>query len=361
MPKAARTANAEARKALYALAMERGRWAVQSEQAATMGAGLKLAKHALLLEHEAINPDPWLFNCRNGTLDLRTGQLQSHAPADLITHLAPVIYDPDATCPTWEQFLLEVFAADPAMVAFIQRAIGWCLTGVVQERAIFLLYGAQGHNGKTTLVEVVRDLLGTFGEEGFGYARKVDVMTFMKSKNYEDNLRKAAQLAGARFVYSSEIDEEHRLNEQLIKDMTRGDTMEARRLYKEAFNFKPTFKPWMYGNHKPEIRGTDDAIWDRVKLVRVSCQFCRSGGSRPAHQTAQGTVWHPELGNTGMSGVATGGAQSPCEGPGCGRGLPQRARYHWPIHQRALPDRRRLYAVQSRGPVRSLWHMVRGQ
>ena len=95
----------------------------------------------------------------------------------------------------------------------------------------------------------------------------------MKSKNYEDNLRKAAQLTGARFVYSSEIDEEHRLNEQLIKDMTGGDTIEARRLYREAFTFKPTFKPWMYGNHKPEIRGTDDALWSRVKLVPFEVSF----------------------------------------------------------------------------------------
>jgi putative DNA primase/helicase len=270
---AAKTPTAEDRKALYALAQERGRWAVQSEQKGTIAAGLTLAKNGLLLEHAKINTDPWLFNCQNGTIDLRTGQLKPHDPADLITHLAPVMHDPTATCPTWERFLNEVFAGDATMVQFIQRAIGWCLTGVVQERALFLLYGAQGHNGKTTLVEVVRDLLGTSGEESFGYARKVDVMTFMKSKNYEDNLRKAAQLAGARFVYSSEIAEEHRLNEQLIKDMTGGDTLEARRLYREAFNFKPTFKPWMYGNHKPEIRGTDDALWSRVKLVEFPVSF----------------------------------------------------------------------------------------
>jgi putative DNA primase/helicase len=270
---AAATPTAEARKELYALAQERGKWAMQSEQAGTIAGGLKLAKHALLLDHEAINPNPWLFNCQNGTIDLKTGTLKSHDPADLITHLAPVTYDPTATCPIWEQFLMEVFAGDASMVAFIQRAIGASLAGIVHDRALFLLYGAQGHNGKTTLVEVVRDLLGTTGEEGFGYARKVDVMTFMKSKNYEDNLRKAAQLAGARFVYSSEIDEEHRLNEQLIKDMTGGDTMEARRLYKEAFNFKPTFKPWLYGNHKPEIRGTDDALWDRVKLIEFPVSF----------------------------------------------------------------------------------------
>ena len=270
---AANAPNPDTRKALYALAMERGRWAAQSEQAGTIAGGLKLAKHALLLNHETINANPWLFNCQNGTIDLQTGTLKPHDAGDLITHLAPVTYDPTATCPTWEQFLLEVFAGDAAMVAFIQRAIGWCLTGVVQDRALFLLYGPGGHNGKTTLVERIRDLLGTAGEEGFGYARKVDATTFMKSKNYEDNLRKAAQLVGARFVYSSEIDEEHRLNEQLIKDMTGGDTMEARRLYREAFNFQPTFKPWMYGNHKPEIRGTDDAIWSRVKLVEFPVSF----------------------------------------------------------------------------------------
>jgi putative DNA primase/helicase len=270
---AGQTPSAAERKALYALALERGQWAVHSEQRGTIASGLALAKHALLLDHEQINPDPWLFNCQNGTLDLHTGTLTPHDPADLITHLAPVTYDPAATCPTWTQFLREVFAGDQSMVDFLQRAIGSSLTGVVQDRALFLLYGAQGHNGKTTLVEVLRDLLGTSGEEGFGYARKVDVMTFMKSKNYEDNLRKAAQLAGARFVYSSEIDEEHRLNEQLIKDMTGGDTMEARRLYKEAFNFKPTFKPWLYGNHKPEIRGTDDALWGRVKLIEFPVSF----------------------------------------------------------------------------------------
>ena len=285
---AAKTLTAEARKALYALALERGRWAAQSEQAGTIAAGLKLAKNALLLEHDKINTDPWLFNCLSGTIDLRTGKQRPHDPQDLITHLAPVAYDPAATCPTWERFLQEVFARDQSMIHFLQRGIGSSLTGVVQDRALFLLYGAKGHNGKTTLVEVVRDLLGTSGEEEFGYARKVDVQTFMKSKNYEDNLRKAAQLAGARFVYSSEIDEEHRLNEQLIKDMTGGDTMEARRLYKEAFNFKPTFKPWLYGNHKPEIRGTDDALWSRVKLIEFPMSFAdRVNPQLPAQLRAE--------------------------------------------------------------------------
>lgn len=272
------------RKELYALAKARGDWAVQSENANVITGGLKLAQHDLLLMHDEINTNPWLFNCRNTTIDLRTGQPQAHNPADFITHLAPVTYDEAATCPTWEAFLQEVFASDTAMVAFIQRGLGSSLTSIVQDRALFFLYGEQGHNGKTTLVEAFRDLLGASGEESFGYARKVDVMTFMKSKNYEDNLRKAAQLTGARFVYSSEIDEEHRLNEQLIKDMTGGDTMEARRLYREAFTFKPTFKPWMYGNHKPEIRGTDDALWGRVKLIEFPVSFADRMNLQLPHQ-----------------------------------------------------------------------------
>jgi putative DNA primase/helicase len=270
---AANTSTDEERKALYARAEARGKWAYQSENATVIAAGLKLAKRDLLIEHDRIDSSPWLFNCQNGTIDLRTGQIQAHNPMDLITHLAPVTYDAHATCPTWEKFLGEVFKDDTEMVAFLQRALGWSLTGVVQDRALFFLYGSQGNNGKTTLVETYRDVLGTWGEESFGYARKVDVTTFMKSKNHDDNLRKVCQLAGARFTYSSEIDEEHRLNEQLIKDMTGGDTLEARRLYNEPFTFKPTFKPWMYGNHKPEIRGTDDALWSRVKLVPFEVCF----------------------------------------------------------------------------------------
>jgi putative DNA primase/helicase len=270
---AAQAANPEERKALYALAEERGHWAAQSEQRGTLAAGLGLAKHHLLLTHDAINTNPMLFNVQNGTINLETGTLQPHTPSDFLTHLAPVTYDPQARCPRWLRFLLEVFARDKAMVRFLQRAVGWSLTGVVQDRALFFLYGAQGHNGKTTFVEAIRDLVGTSGEDSFGYARKVDVATFMHSRNHDDNLRKAAQLTGARFIYSSEIGEEQRLNEQLVKDMTGNDTLEARKLYREAFNFKPQFKPWMYGNHKPEVRGTDDALWSRVKLVEFPVSF----------------------------------------------------------------------------------------
>lgn len=261
------------RKSLMNQAEALLKWAVQSENERTIAAGLKLTKHALLIEYNALNADPWLFNVQNGTVDLRTGNLRPHDPTDLITFLSPVVFDPAATCPTWARFLSEVFAGDAEMVAFIQRAIGWSLTGVVKERALFFLYGDAGKNGKTTMVEAIMKLVGSCGESSYGYGRKVGADTFMKSKSTDDNQRKAATLAGPRFICTSEVDEEHRLNEQLIKDITGGDTIEGRRLYQEAFTFKPQFKPWMYGNHKPEIRGTDDAIWSRVRLVPFDVSF----------------------------------------------------------------------------------------
>lgn len=271
--KASTDEDTERRKALMAQAEALLKWAVASENAQVIAAGLKLSKHALLIEYRTLNADPWLFNVQNGTVDLRTGQLRPHNPADLITFIAPVEYDPTATCPVWESFVLAIFNGDVDMVAFIQRGLGWSLTGVVKERALFFLYGDTGKNGKTTLVEAFMKLVGDCGESSYGYGRKVGADTFMRSRNSEDNQRKAATLAGPRFICTSEVDEEHRLNEQLIKDITGGDTLEGRRLYQEAFTFKPQFKPWMYGNHKPEIRGTDDAIWSRVRMVPFEVSF----------------------------------------------------------------------------------------
>jgi putative DNA primase/helicase len=127
----------ERRVALMLLAEERLKWAVQSEHEYVIRAGLALTKTPLLLERGMINADPYLLNVQNGTIDLRTGTLRPHDPADLLTHIAPVLFDPHATCPTWKRFLPEVFAGDAAMVAFIQRAIGWCLTAG-QSHQLFL-------------------------------------------------------------------------------------------------------------------------------------------------------------------------------------------------------------------------------
>jgi P4 family phage/plasmid primase-like protien len=261
------------RKTLMQLSEDRLRWAVESENVRTVAAGLKLSKAALLLDHSATDANPWLFNCQNLTIDLKTGKPQEHNPADLITHISPVHYDAQATCPKWEKFLKAVFADDMDMVAFIQRAMGYSLTGVVRERVLFFLYGPTGWNGKTTMVETFAKLIGFCDDTSAGYARKVDIGTFMRSRNEDDNQRKVVVVDGARFVYTSEVGQGQRLNAQLVKDITGKDTLQGRRLYHEAFNFPVQLKPWMYGNHKPDIRETDDAIWDRVKVIEFTVSF----------------------------------------------------------------------------------------
>ena len=270
---ASQSPDPKARTELMELAADRLDWAMRSDNASAITGALKMVKKGKLVSNDVFDAQPWLFNCANGVLNLETGIFHPHDPTYRITRCAPVAFDPKAVCPRWEHFLEEVFPGDSVMIKFLQRAIGWSLTGVVRERALFFLYGKTGWNGKTTIVETVKELLGGCGEEEVGYARKVDVGTFMKSKNAEENQRKMAGLVAPRFVYTSEVGEGQRLNEQLVKDITGGDTVEARRLYHEPFSFKPTFKAWMYGNHKPDIRGTDDAIWGRVKVIEFDVCF----------------------------------------------------------------------------------------
>jgi putative DNA primase/helicase len=202
--------------------------------------------------------DPWLCTVKNGTLDLRTGQLRSHNPKDMITKLAPVVYDPAARCPNWLAFLGMIMLGRQSLVDFLKRALGSSLTGITSDKAMFILYGPGGDNGKSTMVEAMEMLLGN-------YARRTPVETFLKKR--EGGIpNDIARLRGARFVWAAENDRGVRLAESLIKEMTGGDRMAARFLHREFFEFMPTFKVWFVTNHKPTIRG-DAAIWRRLKLI----------------------------------------------------------------------------------------------
>lgn len=204
--------------------------------------------------------NPWLLNCDNGILDLRTGILGTHKADLLLTKKAGTAYKPDATCPTWLSFLSRIFAGNKQLINFLQRAAGYTLTGNITEQKLFFLYGT-GSNGKSTFTEAMQAILGD-------YARKTPTETLMQK--YQDNggaNPDLARLAGARMVSAAELADGRRLNEPLIKDMTGGDRITARYLHREYFEFSPTFKLWMYGNHQPVIRGTDPGIWRRVLLI----------------------------------------------------------------------------------------------
>ncbi len=207
---------------------------------------------------------PWLLTCRNGTLDLRTGELLPHDRGHLITKLAPVAYDPDAECPVFLAFLDRIMAGNQGLIQFLQRAAGYSLTGDTSERVLMILYG-EGRNGKSTFLEVLRSILGD-------YAIQTPTDTLM-AKREAGIPNDVAQLKGARFVSASESNEGRRLDEAKIKTLTGGDTISARFMRGEFFNFTPEFKLWLGTNHKPTIRGTDRAIWDRIRLVPFSVRI----------------------------------------------------------------------------------------
>ena len=233
---------------------------IKSESHRAITAMINLAKpdKTLAVLPDDLDADPWTLTVLNGTINLRTGKLGPHRQSDLISKMAPVTYDPDARCPNWDEFLSMVMNQRSRLVTFLQRAFGCCLTGVTSDKAMFILYGAGGDNGKSTMVDVIQCLLGD-------YAMRTPTDTFMRKKEGAIP-NDVARLKGARFVWASENERGSRLSESLIKEMTGGDKLAARFMRGEFFEFYPEFKPWLATNHKPQIRG-DKAIWNRLKLI----------------------------------------------------------------------------------------------
>jgi putative DNA primase/helicase len=242
-------------------------WALRSQSDARIRALLTLAATELPIVVSAaeLDCDPYLLACENGTLDLRTGNLRQHDPFDLISLGTDLAYDPKATCPRWQQFLTEVFDGDTELVNFVQRAVGYSLTGDTRERVLFVLHGA-GFNGKTTAVETVKRIAGDL-------ASTSPFETFVRVRGGHGPRNDLARLYRKRLVVAAESAEGRRLDEATIKLVTGGDTIAARFLYGEYFEFRPSFKIWLVTNHRPRVDGDDDAIWDRLRLIPFGVNF----------------------------------------------------------------------------------------
>ena len=212
----------------------------------------------LNIKSDDLDPDPWLLNVKNGTINVITGEFTEHRQENMITKIANVDYNSEADCPQWKQFVREIMEFKPDLINFVQTAVGWSLTGDISEQTMFILFGT-GANGKSTFLNTIMYLLGD-------YATATPTESFMK-KNSDQNTNDIARLRGTRFVTTTEAEQGRRLSEPLIKKITGNDQMTARFLYGEFFNFTPTFKIWMATNHKPVIKGTDYGIWRRIKLI----------------------------------------------------------------------------------------------
>lgn len=228
---------------------------------------IREAEHYAPILPQNLDRNKSVIGVKNGIIDLRTGELLPHDREAYLTKQSPVIYNPDAPAPKlWLQFLSDIFGDDPYMLEYIQKCVGYSLTGSTSEQCAFFLFGT-GRNGKSTFLEIVRGILGD-------YATNIQPQTIMvnpKSGNAPSS--DIARLKGARLVTSVEPNEGMRLDEGLLKQLTGDDVVTARKMFSEEFEFKPEFKLWMATNHKPLIRGTDTGIWRRIHLIPFEVQI----------------------------------------------------------------------------------------
>jgi putative DNA primase/helicase len=238
----------------------------RSERLERLRAMVKLAETepGIPVTPAQLDADPWLLNVLNGTIDLRTGELRPHNKADLITKVAPIEYDPGARSSVWTDFLDRITRGDAELQAFLQRLAGASLAGVAPDEIFVLLVGGTA-TGKSTFLEATKAAMGE-------YAVTADVDTFLR--RIQDGPRNdIARLVGARLVTCSEAPPGRALDERLVKQLTGGDKMSARFLYREFFEFLPQFTPWMATNHRPTVRDDDDAIWRRLIEVPFTVEI----------------------------------------------------------------------------------------
>lgn len=206
------------------------------------------------------------LNTPGGVINLKDGSVHTHDSTHYFTKITAVDYSNNADCPRWKQFLNEIFSGDKDLIRYIQKAVGYTLTGSTAEQCAFFLYGT-GRNGKSTFIDTIRDVFGD-------YAANIQPETIMVRNSQSSAINSdIARLKGARLVTSVEPNEGVRINEGLLKQLTGDDVVTARKLYAEEFEFKPEFKLWMATNHKPIIRGTDTGIWRRIHMIPFNVQI----------------------------------------------------------------------------------------
>jgi putative DNA primase/helicase len=232
----------------------------KAESAAGVRAMIELAgaHEDIVTRRDQYDADDMMLNTADATYDLR--KLTAHKPrqAEYITKIAGVRAAKVADCPQWLAFLDRIMGGDEYMVSFLQRVVGYCLTGSTAEQCMFIAYG-RGANGKSTFMAIVQHILGEYAKQ-----TAVETFTARREGGIPNDI---AALAGARVVTCNEASEDSGLDEAVVKAATGGDPLVARFLNREFFSFTPTFKLWMLTNHKPIIKGTDEGIWRRLRLI----------------------------------------------------------------------------------------------
>ena len=254
--------------------------AVASESKSRIEAMVDLAKSepGIAVTPTALDSDPWLLNCTNGTLDLRTGILREHRRADLITMSAAVPYLPHARLDLWEDFIADIVDGDPDFAEYLQRTAGASLSGILVE-FIFFAYG-KPLTGKTTYLQALGGVLGD-------YCKTADFETFLKRPPTGGPRSDLARLRGARLVKAVEVGDGRSLAEGLLKLITGGDTLTVRDMYAKEFEYQPQFTLWLAANDAPAARNDDDALWRRLKRLPFVHEFSTPDETIKAQLTDQ--------------------------------------------------------------------------
>lgn len=226
---------------------------------------IKESEHLLPIKPHEFDNELDLFNVQNGYLDLRTGKLHNHDKTKFFTKISSVEYTDKIDCPLWIEFLNQIFDGNQELIEYMQRAVGYSLSGSTEEQMMFILYG-NGRNGKSVFLDIITEIFGN-------YATNIQPQTIMVKQQSSGANSDIARLDGARLVTTTEPNEGVRLDEGLVKQLTGGDKVTARFLYENEFDFMPQFKLWMATNHKPIIRGTDDGIWRRMAIIPFTVQI----------------------------------------------------------------------------------------
>jgi len=245
---------------------EQLKYYIKSSSAGRLRAMVELARTepTVPVTVDQLDSEPFLLNVRNGLVDLRTGALLPHDRARLLTKLAGTSYAPTARAPTWSRFIDDIFNGDAELAGFVQRFAGMCLTADVSEQTMIFAHGV-GANGKSTMLNALRAAAG-----GYGLQLDPRILTVAAHEAHPTGL---TDLRGARLVTTIETEAGKQLAETLVKQLTGGDPIRARRMRADYFEFMPTHKLILAGNHLPRINGTDHGIWRRIAVVPFEVTF----------------------------------------------------------------------------------------
>lgn len=243
-------------------------WSKTSQSQAKVQSMLSLVSKSekVVVKPSDFDQSPMQLNCLNGIVDLTSGSLVPRSSTNLVSKMTNVSFDLNAKCPVFESFISEIFCGDKKLISWVQRALGYTLTGSVQEQVLFIAYGT-GANGKSTLFDVLRKVLGD-------YCSTSDFGLFLNSKQSDVRTMEAVgELKGVRFVNAAEAESNVRFSEAIIKKLTGGDALRGTKLHGQAFIFEPTHKIWLSNNHLPFAKDGSNGFWRRIKIVPFNRRF----------------------------------------------------------------------------------------